>query len=386
MTTPVRADVCIVGAGLVGCSTAYHLAKRGADVLVLERAWVGAGSSSRGMGGIRHQFVDAADIAFVRVSMPLFREFDAFEQRGYLFVAETEPGLDELRAGADALRARGVDVRMLDTREIAALVPGIRTDDLAGGRIGVEDGYGDPKAVLGRFVEEAKRLGARFAEEQNVVAVGVRDGRVSEVGSTSLRVVAGHVLVACGAWSADVLASCGVDVPIWPYRRQIARSGPFPTLARIPMTIEWESGLHFRPSGEDQLFAMPNVRRDGSLEKAPSGRTPPAPMIVDPRALAWTREKAARRHPAFADLTFAESWACYYEMTPDDHPILSAIPEVAGLYVAAGFSGHGFMQSPAVGRCMAELLTEGRAETVDLAPFSLERFRGGRSTFARSIL
>ncbi len=386
MTTPVRADVCVVGAGLVGCSTAYQLAKRGADVLVLERAWVGAGSSSRGMGGIRHQFTDAADVALVRASVPVFRELGAFEQRGYLFIAQTEAGMAELRAGTDALRALGVDARTLDRTEIANIVPGIHSDDLFGGRIGVEDGYGDPKAVLARLVEEAKRLGVRFAEEQNVVAIGVRNGHITEVESTSLRVVAGSVLVSCGAWTADVLATCGVDVPIWPYRRQLARAGPFPALARIPMTIEWESGLHFRPSGEDQLFAMPNLRRDGSLEKGPEGRQPAAPMIVDPRALAWTRERAARRHAAFADLTFAESWACYYEMTPDDHPILSAIPAVEGLYVAAGFSGHGFMQSPAVGMAMAELLTAGRATTVDLAPFSLERFRDGRSIFSPSVL
>jgi sarcosine oxidase subunit beta len=386
VTTPVRADVCIIGGGLVGCSTAYQLAKRGADVLVLERAWVGAGSSGRGMGGIRQQFDDALDIALVRASLPVFREFGAFAERGYLLLAETEAGRTDLATGVEALARSGVAVRMLDRREIADLVPGIRTDDLVGGRLGPQDGYGEPKEVLARFVEEAKRLGARFAEEQNVTAIGISSGHIGVVESTSLRVIAGMVLVACGAWSADLLATSGVDLPIWPYRRQLARAGPFPGLAGIPMTIEWESGLHFRPVGPDQLFAMPNVRRDGSLEKGPAARTPPPPMIVDPRTLAWARERAARRHPAFADLRFTESWACYYEMTPDDHPVIGAVSGVEGLYVAAGFSGHGFMQSPAVGVCMAELLTEGRAKTVDLEPFSAERFQSGRSTFAPSVL
>ena len=386
MTTPVRADVCIVGAGLMGCSTAYQLAKRGADVIVLERAWAGAGSSSGGMGGVRHQFADAEDVALVRASIPVFRELDAFQQRGYLFVAETDAGMAELQAGAGEIRGLGVDVRLVDRQEIADLVPGIRTDDLAGGRLGVEDGYGDPQAVLARFVEEATRLGARIAEAQNVVRIGAKNGHVDVVESTSLHVVATSVLVTCGAWTADALATCGVEAPIWPYRRQIARAGPFPALARIPMTIEWESGLHFRPRGEDQLFSMPNLRRDGALEKAPSARAPAAPLVVDQRALAWTRERAGRRHPAFVDLAFAESWACYYEMTPDDHPILGPIPEVEGLFVAAGFSGHGFMQSPAVGVAMAELLTGVPTSIVDLAPFSIERFRGGQTTFRPSVL
>ncbi len=393
MTSPVRADVCIIGAGLVGCATAFELAKRGADVLVLERAWVGAGSSTRGMGGIRHQFADEIDVRLVQASVPVWERFadeiggaPHFARHGYLFVAETDAGLEELRGLVDPLRAWGADVRMVAREEIADLVPGIRVDDLVGGRFGASDGYGDPSVAVGAFADAARARGARVLEQQNVTEIRVANGKLAGVDTLELGVVAGQVLVACGAWSADVLATCGVRVPIWPYRRQLARATDFSALAQIPMTIEWESGLHFRPKGTDQLFAMPNLARDGSLEKAPTAPTPPAPMVPDPRALAWTRERAARRHPAFAELRFAEAWACYYEMTPDDHPILGAIREVEGLYVAAGFSGHGFMQSPAVGRCMAELLTTGRATAVDIAPLGIERFGSGGSPFKPSVL
>ena len=388
MTTPLTADVCIVGAGLVGSACAYQLAKRGIDVLVFERAWPGAGSSGGGMGGFRHQFADAVDAALVRASLRIFAELapEATSPRGYLFVAETEAGLRELEAGVDPMRAFGVRVRMVDVAEIAELVPGIVTADLHGGRLGEDDGWGDPVLVLARTVAAARDRGARILERQNVVALHARDGHITQVEASTLTVLASRVLVASGAWSADVLATCGVDVPIWPYRRQIARAGPFPALAQIPMTIEWESGLHFRPKGADQLFSMPNLTRTGTLEKAPSSPGPAAPLVVDPRALSWTRQKAAARHPAFADLRFAESWACYYEMTPDDHPIIGAVPEVEGLYVAAGFSGHGFMQSSAVGLCVAELLTDGESRTVDLADFSLERFRAGASRFSPSVL
>ena len=388
MTSPVRADVCIIGAGLVGCASAYQLAKRGADVIVLERGWPGAGSSSGGMGGFRQQFADAVDAELVRASLPIIRELapEALAPRGYLFVAETEAGMRELADGIEGMRAFGVRVRMVDQRDIAELIPGIVTGDLLGGRIGEDDGWGDPRLVLERTVAAARELGARIVERQNVTAIRARDGHVREVESTGFSVVAASVLVACGAWTADVLATCGVEVPIWPYRRQIARAGPFPALRQIPMTIECESGLHFRPRGDDQLFSMPNLTRDGALEKAPTSRGPAAPLIVDPRALSWTRQKAAARHPDFAALRFAESWACYYEMTPDDHPIIGAVPEVEGLFVAAGFSGHGFMQSAAVGACVAELLTDGVSRTVDIGDFSIERFRGARSTFSPSVL
>ena len=388
MTSPVRADVCIIGAGLVGSACAYQLAKRGADVIVLERAWPGAGSSSGGMGGFRHQFADAVDTELVRASLPIIRELapEAMSPRGYLFVAETAAGMRELEAGVERMHAFGVRVRMVDTREIAELVPGIVTADLLGGRIGEDDGWGDPRLVLERTVAAARDLGARIVERQNVIAIRAQDGHVREVESAGFNVVAASVLVACGAWTADVLATCGVDVPIWPYRRQIARAGPFPALTQIPMTIEWESGLHFRPRGDDQLFSMPNLARDGSLEKAPASRGAAAPLVVDPRALSWARQKAAARHPAFAGLRFVESWACYYEMTPDDHPIIGAVPEVEGLFVAAGFSGHGFMQSAAVGACVAELLTDGAASTVDVSDFSIDRFRAARSRFSPSVL
>ena len=393
MTSPVRADVVVIGAGLVGCATAYELAKRGVDVLVLERAWIGAGSSTRGMGGIRQQFADEIDVRLVQESLPTWERFADevggeahFAQRGYLFLAETEAGLAELESLVAPLRSFGADVRMVDRAEIAELVPGIRADDLLGGRFCAQDGYGDPSVALRGFADGARRHGGRILEQQGAIGIVARDGRVAGVDTTETHVVAAQVLVACGAWSADILATCAVQVPIWPYRRQLARAADFPQLARIPMTIEWESGLHFRAKEMDQLFAMPNLARDGSVEKAPTAPGPAAPMMPDPRALAWTQERAARRHPAFAGLRFAEAWACYYEMTPDDHPILGAVPEVEGLYLAAGFSGHGFMQSPATGRCMAELLTEGRAQTVDIGPLGIERFRDGVSRFKASVL
>ena len=180
-------------------------------------------------------------------------------------------------------------------------------------------------------------------------------------------------------------------MPIWPYRRSIMESGPLPRLANIPMTIEWESGFHFRPKGNAQRFAMPNLTADGAVEKGPTGPPPAfpgefAPLAVPPALEPWVRARAAWRHPAFADLRIVDSWSCYYEMTPDDHPVVGAAPGVAGLYLAAGFSGHGFMHAPAIGQLVVEEMLDGKARTLDIADLSLERFQTGRRPFKATVL
>jgi sarcosine oxidase subunit beta len=180
-------------------------------------------------------------------------------------------------------------------------------------------------------------------------------------------------------------------VPIWPYRRSIMQSNPVPRLLGIPLTIEWESGFHFRPKGAAQRFAMPNITADGKEEKGPSGAPAAfpgdfAPLEVPASLEPWVRARAAWRHPAFADLRIVDSWSCYYEMTPDDHPIVGAVPGVAGLYIAAGFSGHGFMHAPATAHLVVEEMLDGRARTIDIRDLSLERFQTGRRPFKAAVL
>jgi sarcosine oxidase subunit beta len=168
-------------------------------------------------------------------------------------------------------------------------------------------------------------------------------------------------------------------------------SAPLPALASIPLVIEWESGFHFRPKGRAQRFAMPNLTAGGRVEKGPGA--PPAaypstfePLAVPPALEPWVRARAARRHPAFADLRIVDSWSCYYEMTPDDHPVVGAVPGVAGLYIAAGFSGHGFMHAPATAQLVVEQMLDGNARTLDIRDLSLERFQTARRPFTATVL
>jgi sarcosine oxidase subunit beta len=397
---PRTASTVIVGGGIVGVATAFFLTDRGErDVVLLERDTLGSGTTKGGMGGIRHQFVDELDVRLSLMATKFWREFASFtgsahdfRERGYLFIAETADGLAQLKDALPLYERLGLGVEMLDRADIEDLVPGIRTDDLAGGRICPRDGYGDPLAALAGFAAGAVLEGVRILESTPAETLIRTGDRVTAVRTPAGDIQAERVLLATGCWTAPLAATAGVAMPIWPYARSIMESGPIPSLDGIPMVIEWESGFHFRPRDGRQRFAMPNLTTDGRVEKGPSA--PPGsfdalayPSLDVPPALEpWVKARAASRHPAFADLRIVSSWSCYYEMTPDDHPVVGRVPGVDGLYVAAGFSGHGFMHAPATAQLMVEEMLDGRATTLDISDLSLERFRTGRHPFTATVL
>jgi sarcosine oxidase, subunit beta len=394
------ASTVIVGGGVVGCAVAFFLADRGEhDVVLLERDQLGQGTSKGGLGGIRHQFEDELDVRLSKLAVAFWRSFEDrtgarhdFQQRGYLFIAGTYEGLAQLQAPLSMYEGVGVNVEMVDLPEIERLVPGIRTDDLVGGRFGAEDGYGDPIQALAGFAAAAHLGGVKIREGVSAIEILREGDRVTGVRTSDDVISCERVLLATGCWTAPLAATAGVAVPIWAYARSIMESGPYPALARVPLTIEWESGFHFRPKGGRQRFAMPNLTADGRVEKGPG--SPPAAfvpgefgeLVVPPSLEPWVRARAAWRHPLFADLRITDSWSCYYEMTPDDHPVVGAVPGVAGLYIAAGFSGHGFMHTPATAQLVVEEMLDGRAHTLDITDLSLERFASGRKPFTATVL
>jgi glycine/D-amino acid oxidase-like deaminating enzyme len=390
----------IVGGGVVGAAVAYFLAeRREPDVVLLERDRLGDGTTKGGLGGIRHQFVDELDVRMSKLAGAFWRSFDDvtgarhdFHQRGYLFIANTAEGMEQLKAPMPLYEKVGVNVEMVDRFTVRDLVPGIRVDDVAGGRFGAEDGYGDPLQALAGFAAFATLGGVRIREGVNVIDL-VRSGdRVTGVRTSEGVLSADRVLLATGCWTAALAATAGVAVPIWPYPRSIMESQPIPALHQAPMVIEWESGFHFRPKANQIRFAMPNLTTDGGIEKGPGA--PPAkfvpgdfpPLVVPPALEPWVKARAAWRHPLFADLRIRSSWSCYYEMTPDDHPIVGPVPGVDGLFIAAGFSGHGFMHAPATAQLVVEQMLDGRARALDISDLSLERFQSGRRPFTATVL
>jgi len=390
----------IVGGGIVGVATAFFLGERGeTDVVLLEQASLGSGTTRGGLGGIRHQFVDELDVRLSLLATEFWRDFESstssahdFQPNGYLFIAESGEGLAVLREAMPLYERLGVAVEMVGPKRIAALVPGIRVDDLKGGRFCALDGYGAPLEALAGFAAAAALEGARLTEHVRVAALITDGGRVVGARTSDGEIRADRVLLATGPWTAPLAATAGVQVPIWPYRRSIMEAaGPFPTLAAIPMVIELESGFHFRPKGAAQRFAMPNLTADGAIEKGPA--TPPdafgAPageLEVPPQLEPWVKARGAWRVEAFKDLRITDRWSCNYEMTPDDHPIVGAVPGTPGLFIAAGFSGHGFMHAPATAQLIVEEMLDGKATTLDIGDLSIERFRAGRRPFTATVL
>jgi sarcosine oxidase subunit beta len=339
--------IAVAGAGAIGASIAYHLALGGArDVVLCDRGQVAGGATGKAMGGVRQQFSTAAEVVLARESSNFFAELGPpfFEQVGYLFLATTEEGMVDLDRRREAQAGLGVPVERLSALEVAELAPGVRTEDVRGGVVCARDGVADPAAVTRELVRRATELGVEVREQ-----------------TPAERVDAEILVVACGAYSAEVAAGRGVELPVRPLCRQLFETTPIEGLPRrLPMVLEHETGFHFR-------------RRDDTLRVAMSDPEPRWGFKeeVDESALPDRLERLARRYPPAEGTAVGRAWAGLYDMTPDAHPIIGWVGQ--GLYAACGFSGHGFMQAPAVGRVVAEEILEG-SSPLDLAPYRLERF------------
>ncbi len=335
------ARIVVAGAGAIGASIAYHLVRRGTgdEIVLCDRAGIASGATGKAMGGVRQQFSTAPEVRLAQASARFFAELGPplFDQVGYLFVATTTEGLEALTARRATQVALGVPVEPAD----AASVDGLRADDVLGAFICREDGVADPSAVTRHLVEQAVAGGAQLEEKTDARELD-RD----------------ILVVACGAASPEL-----IDVPVRPLVRQLVDTQATPGLPTdLPMVVEEETGFHFRRAGDGLRLAMgePTLRW-GTDE------------VVDETLVADWLDRIAHRYPPAAGVGVARAWAGLYDMTPDAHPIIGWVED--GVYAACGFSGHGFMQAPAVGAAVAEELLAG-ASSFDLTAYRPERFEG----------
>jgi sarcosine oxidase, subunit beta len=378
------ADAVIVGAGIMGCATAHALAERGlTNVLVLEKDGIGQGATADAAGGIRQQFSTETNIRLATYSVRVwetFRErFDQdidLHQQGYLFLL-TDPVEEPVFRKNLALQQRlGVPARWVTPAEIAAVNPFVLLDDVYGGTFCPEDGWVDTSAATMGFARAARTLGVEIVEETAVTGIRVEAGRVTGVDTPAGAVATPLVVICAGPQTRLVGALAGVDIPVDPYRRMSFITEPFAALPpTLPMTIEFATGLYFHPESGGFLFGMGNREEPSSFDKT---------VVED--WLIQTVEALIARAPVFAEANVRRGWAGFYEITPDDNPVLGFLGEPEGLAVAAGFSGHGFMQGPAIGVCMAELILDGAARTVDIAAFRPSRFREGALAQEHNII
>jgi sarcosine oxidase subunit beta len=370
------AAAVVIGAGIMGCAIAHALAERGlTDVVVLERDQIGRGATADAAGGVRQQFSTETNIRLARESVRVWETFPerfgrdiGLRQQGYLFLL-TDPKEEPVFRANLALQQRlGVPSRWVTPQEIAEINPFVVRDDVIGGTFCPEDGWCDTYGATIGFAQAARRLGVVIDEETPVTDIDVAGDQVRGVRTPNGEIGTPLVVIATGPQTRQVGAMAGVDLPIDPYRRMSFITEPFAAVPQsLPMTIEFATGLYVHPESHGFLFGMADRTEASSFNKT-----------VDENWMATTVEALVARMPAFEDASVLRGWAGFYEVTPDDNPLLGWTGGPAGLAVAAGFSGHGFMQGPAIGRCMAELLLEGASSGIDISTFRPTRFAEGQ--------
>jgi sarcosine oxidase subunit beta len=369
-----RAEVVIVGGGVLGASIAFHLASRGVrDIVVLERDRLGSGSTSRNAGGVRLQFSTEINVRLSQRSLPHWERFKDemgvdpdFRQVGYLFLISAQRDVAAFERSLALWSRLGVPARRLARAEIHDVFPEIRVDDVTFATFCPKDGYLDPSSLLHGYVARARDRGVRFREGEPLTAVTKDGERVAGVRTPRAEIACRTLVNAAGPWAAEVSRLAGVDLPITPLRRQVFVTDPVPGLpGDFPLTVEMATSFYFHRESGGVLMGMADPADKPGFDDAVNWDF--LPSIV---------ERALERMPLLEKANVKTGWAGFYEDTPDKHPILGTVDGVPGFVCAAGFSGHGLMHAPAAGEAIAELITSGKT-TLDISALSYARFARG---------
>ena len=369
-TLPERADVVVVGGGATGTSIAFHLAEAGVDVCLLERDSLSSGSTSRAAGGIRTQFSDPLNIAIGLRSVEAFSHFAVrpggeidFLQVGYLFLLDRPEDVAVFEQSVAVQNDLDVPSRVVDPSEAARLSPLAGLDGVLAATYCPLDGHASPEAVAQGYAAGARLHGATVATGCAATAVEIDDGTIHAVVTDRGAIETGTVVCAAGVWSRRLASTAGIDLPVEPVFREVVTTAPVPGLPeRIPLTVDFTTGFYFHREGPGLLIGMADRNQQPGFD-APT----------DPDWLEHVTEVAERRAPAFLEMGIAHGWKGYYEVSPDHNGLVGEVPEVDRFLYATGFSGHGFMQAPAIGEIVRDLVLR-REPFVDVSPLSAERF------------
>jgi sarcosine oxidase subunit beta len=370
------AEMVIIGGGIIGVSIAYYLGKMGAkNVILFERDLIGMGSTGVCAGGIRRQWSTEVNMRFALKAFEILQNFEGefgaspeFHQIGYLFLARDEEEVKSFKKNIELQNHFNVPTEFLTCEGVKKEWPFLNLNDVSAGAFCHTDGYAGPNEVTHAIAKGARRHGIQVIEKTEVISIEVTGNRIVSVTTKEGLVETRIVVNAAGPYAAHVGKLSGVEIPVSPIRRQLFVTDPFDKIPpSVPLTIDHSQNFYFRREGKCVLLS------------GPQDESPSFNLKTDFDAMVVTAEKATHRVPVFEKAKITRGWAGLYEISPDNHAILGNVPEVEGLVLAVGFSGHGFQHGPAAGMAIAELIWNGKSEIIDITPLALSRFKEGKA-------
>ncbi|MFH1453725.1 MAG: FAD-binding oxidoreductase [Armatimonadota bacterium] len=371
------ANIVIIGGGIIGASIAFFLSKAGVkDIIIIEKEeLLGAASTGLCAGGIRQQFGTEINTRLCMESVKIFENFKEiagenieFIQAGYLFILSKGETFNHFKNNVAMQKSLGLDVHILSPSEIKEKIPFAETADLLGGTFCQSDGFADPNEVTQAFAAAARKNGVSIYNKTEAREIKLSgENKIKSVVTNQGEIETPVIVNAAGAWSNLIAKMVNIDLPVLPYRRQLFITEPFKEIPEvIPMIVDFDNGLYIRKESGGVLMG-----------KADLNDPPGINLHVDWDFMTTVVELALNRIPVLEKSNIMRGWAGLYEITPDHHAILGKTPQVEGFILANGFSGHGFMQAPAVGKIIQQIIT-GEKTDIDVSELRYERFKEGK--------
>jgi sarcosine oxidase, subunit beta len=370
-----KADVVVIGGGIMGLAIAYNLAKTHGitNVTVLEQGYLCSGASGRNGGGVRAQFSSEANVRLMQESLRLCRDFAAemkinvwFRQGGYLFLVRDEKSQKSLEASVKVQNDCGHPTRMLSAKEAKALVPELSTDGLLAASYNPNDAVVFPWPFVWGYAKAAESAGVTVRTFEKVIGIETKGRRIEAVVTDKGKIATSRVVNAAGAWSPQIAKLVGVELPNKPHRHEICSSEPLkPWLT--PLVADLSNGLYFSQSTRGEIVG------GISNHDVPDG----IDMESSAKFLSLYAKALVRTVPILGAVKVLRQWAGCYDLTPDQNPIVGQVDDIDEFYQASGFMGHGFMMAPVMGKLMAQHIAQGS----DLPLFerwNLRRYKTGK--------
>ncbi|NQW16581.1 MAG: FAD-binding oxidoreductase [Chloroflexi bacterium] len=367
-------DVIVVGGGVMGCATLYYLTQLGVtDALLIEREGLASGTTGRSAAILRSHYSNEVTTLMSMYGRDVIANFEdvvgepgGFVKTGYFFLVSEERA-EGLRKNVALGQRLGLHTEAISPDTARELMPdGFDLDGVATVAHEPESGYADSSAVTTGFANAARRAGGTISIGHPVSELLVEGGKIVGVATADERIYADRVVLCGGPWTNDLLMTVGAPLPLEFVRHQvIVLRRPLDRLPTLPTVADEPGGYSFRPDSSDTTLV--------TIKEDPADRET-YNRNVDSSVAATALEVMAKRHAAFADAGWDGGWSGLFTITPDWHPVIDEVPGVDGLFVGAGFSGHGFKMSPAIGRALAEMAVDGASHSIDASPLRFTRF------------